>query len=203
MAGKYIMNSSERQQTAGEYVEWLRLALHEREIPANDRVRAAASCLAIAQDHHHAIVVLIENRLYASSFALMRVAFEAYLRGEWLALCAKDSEIRRFMKGWEPPHVGEFLQDLEKTPAFAEQVLSNVKRNLWQPMCAYTHTGGLHIQRWNTAEAVEPAYDPEEVAEVLAFAEIIASLSVIGVANLAQDEELANSVFQRFKSRTA
>jgi len=69
-------------------------------------------------------------------------------------------------------------------------------------MCAYTHIDGLHVQRWNTAEAVEPAYEPEEVAEVLAFAEIIASLSVIGVVNLAQDEELANSVFQRFKSPT-
>ncbi|MBU4263115.1 MAG: hypothetical protein KKC76_14770 [Proteobacteria bacterium] len=197
------MNSSERHRTAGEYVEWLRLALHEREIPANDRVRAAASCLAIAQDHHHAIVVLIEHRLYASSFALLRIAFEAYLRGEWLALCAKDSEIRRFLKGWEPPRVDTLLHDLEEPPAFSEQVLSNVKQKLWSVMCAYTHTGGLHVQRWNTVEAVEPAYAPEEVDEVLTFAEIIASLSVIGVANLAQDEDLANSVFQRFISRTA
>jgi len=34
-------------------------------------------------------------------------------------------------------------------------------------MCAYTHTGGLHVQRWNSETAVEPVYAPEEVEEVL------------------------------------
>lgn len=74
------MVAPERIRKAGEFVEWLRQSIHEQELPSNNRVRAAASCYAIAQDHHHAIVLLIENRLYASSFALIRLEFEAYKR---------------------------------------------------------------------------------------------------------------------------
>jgi hypothetical protein len=61
-----IMKSSERYRTAGEYVEWTRLAIHHRDVPSNERVRASLSCFAIAQDHHHAIVVLLKH---SSTFA--------------------------------------------------------------------------------------------------------------------------------------
>lgn len=33
------MISAERIQKAGEFVEWLRLSIHEQEIPSNNRVR--------------------------------------------------------------------------------------------------------------------------------------------------------------------
>ena len=89
------MLTDQQLDDANAYGEWLRLAVHERELPANDRVRASGSCLAIAQDHHHAIIVLLGARLYASSFALVRIAFEAYVRGEWLDLCASAADIRR------------------------------------------------------------------------------------------------------------
>ena len=69
-------------------------------------------------------------------------------------------------------------------------------------MCAYTHTGGLHVQRWITADSIEPTYDPDEIREVLFFAEIIASLAVIGFATLADDEVLAQSVLEQIKLRT-
>lgn len=195
------MTGSDRIRTAGEYVEWLRLAIHEREVPATERARASISCFAIAQDHHHAIAVLIEHRLYASSFALLRVAFEAFIRGEWLGLCAKDQEIHRFLEGCEPPKIRVLLEELERTPAFTDRVLSSLKEKVWTSMCAYTHTGGLHVQRWNTAEAIEPAYDPEEIESVLCFAEIIASLSVIGFATIVNDDALANSVLNQVKLR--
>ena len=63
---------------ANAYGEWLRLAVHEKSLPANNRVRAAGSCFGIAQDHHHAIIVLLDARLYASCFALLRVASDSY-----------------------------------------------------------------------------------------------------------------------------
>lgn len=196
-----LMLTDKQLNDAKAYGEWLRLAVHERRLPANDRVRASASCLAIAQDHHHAIVVLLGARLYASSFALIRVAFEAYVRGEWLALCAKDAQVQRFLKGREPPKMDPLLEELERTDAFKERALSHIKRRTWKSMCAYTHTGGLHVQRWNTADGIEPNYSAEEVLEVLRFADIIASLSVLGVVTLINDDSLAQKVLERFKAR--
>ena len=55
------MISQKRIEVAGEIVEWLRLAVHDLDVTANMRNRTAISCFAIAQDHHHAIVVLSVN----------------------------------------------------------------------------------------------------------------------------------------------
>lgn len=188
-------------EAATEYLNWIGAAIHECDLPATNRVRAAASCLAIAQDHHHAIVVLLDHNLYASSFALIRVAFEAYVRGEWLALCGTDDEIEKFIAGEEPPPFGVLLQQLEQTEAFKEQVLSRIKANSWRAMCAYTHTGGLHVQRWNTPEAIEPSYSQDEVREVLSFAETVGALAAVGVASLANDMAAAEKILAKLKER--
>ena len=193
--------SDKQLNDANVYGEWLRLAVHERRLPANTRVRAAAGCLAIAQDHHHAIVVLLDARLYASCFALLRVAFEAYVRGEWLALCATEKQIRKFLKGGEPPRIDDLLGALQKTEAFKEGRLAQIKKKNWRSLCAYTHTGGLHVQRWNTADGIEANYSLEELIEVLRFADIVATLSVLGVLSLANDVPASEKLLERFKSR--
>jgi hypothetical protein len=133
----------------------------------------------------------------------VRVAFEAYVRGEWLALCATDTEVRNFLKGKEHAKIDALLEALEETPTIQEQALSRIKKRTWKSMCAYTHTGGLHVQRWNTADAIEPNYPVEELLEALQFADIIASLSVLGVVTFMDDEVLAQKVLDRFKARMA
>ncbi|MBL8539522.1 MAG: hypothetical protein JNK68_04035 [Betaproteobacteria bacterium] len=190
-------------RSAGDYIDWLSQALLNIRLPANNRVRAAAACLAIAQEHHHSIVLLVKHSLYASSFALVRAAFEAYVRGEWLTLCAKDAQVCEFWKGREPPRIDALLEDLEKCPPFCEQVLSGIKGRHWKVMCAYTHTGGLHVQRWNTSEAIEPAYDGQEIQEVISFVEWIGSLSALAVARLAEDEALCDRVLCEWEKRSA
>jgi hypothetical protein len=188
---------------AVEYLNWIGQTIHDCDLPDTNRVRVAAGCLAIAQDHHHAIVILLDHDRFASAFALVRVAFEAYVRGEWLALCASDAEIEAFAQGREPPKFGILVEALEKTDAFKQQVLSHMKDQTWAAMCAYTHTGGLHVQRWNTPNAIEPSYDEVEQKEVLWFAESIGSLAVIGVAWLADDVQAAESVLAKLKERKA
>jgi hypothetical protein len=195
-----LMNSVIDSQTA-DYLNWLGQAIRGCNLPATNRVRAAAGCLAIAQDHHHGIVLLLDHQRYASSFALLRVAFEAYVRGEWLAVCASDDQIESFVQGDEPLKFWVLLKELEQTNAFKQMVLSKIKAQAWNAMCAYTHTGGLHVQRWNTPEQIEPNYSEDEVREVLSFAETIGSLAVIGVAWLANDADTAGKVLEKFKQR--
>jgi hypothetical protein len=92
---------------------------------------------------------------------------------------------------------------LEETPAFSEKVLSSIKARRWRAMCDYTHTGGLHVQRWNTPDAIEANYDDAEILEVLFFAEIVGSLSVLGFAQHAGDAELSLRVLEQVKQRAA
>lgn len=185
---------------AGEYVEWLRIQLHEKAIPSTNRTRAAVACFALAQEHHHSIVLLAQNRLYGSAFSLLRVAFEAYIRGEWLSSCARDEQVEEFVNGVEPPRLSLMIEQIEQFLAFSQQILSAVKKAHWQSMCAYTHSGGLHIQRWQTLFAVEPNYSSKEIDEVLSFAEIVGFLSGIAIASLANDEPTADRIFQQFNS---
>jgi hypothetical protein len=191
-----------RLASAGEYVEWLRVQVHEKTIPSTDRVRAAAACFALAQEHHHAMVLLAEHRLYGSAFSLLRVAFEAYVRGEWLNGCATDQQVELFLRGEEPPRIAMLVEQIERLPTFNAQTLSRVKQAHWPALCAYTHSGGLHTQRWQTSSAVEPNYSPEEVDEVLLFAEIIGSLSAIAITGFADDEQSASRILEQFKQRT-
>ena len=197
------MLTDKQLNDANAYGEWLRLAVHEKSLPANNRVRAAGSCLGIAQDHHHAIIVLLDARLYASCFALLRVAFEAYVRGEWLALCATDTQVRKFLnlKGWEPPKIDKLLEALARKDAFKEGRLSLIKKRNWKALCGYTHTGGIHVQRWNTSDGIEANYSTAELLEVLRFADIVSTLSVLGVLSLADDAETSEKLLERFKAR--
>lgn len=195
------MLTDKQLNNANAYGEWLRLAVHEKPLPENIRVRAAGCCLGIAQDHHHAIVVLLDSRLYASCCALLRVAFEAYVRGEWLALCATDTQVRKFWNGREPPKIDELLGALARKDAFKEGRLSLIKKRNWKALCGYTHTGGIHVQRWNTFDGIEANYSIAELLEVLRFADIVATLSVLGVLSLADDAETSEKLLDRFKAR--
>lgn len=188
-------------QAAVGYLNWLGEVIHNCALPATNRVRAAAGCLAIAREHHRAIVVLLDHDRFASAFALVRVAFEAYVRGEWLALCATDQQVDEFVHGEEPPCLRVLLEQLELTSGFKQQVLSKMKAQAWKAMCAYTHTGGLQVQRWNTPEGIEPNYEEDELKEVLSFAETIGSLATIGVAGLAGDVKVSETLLARFKER--
>ena len=200
---EHVLNAQELAD-AGDYVEQLRLLVHETQIHnAGYRERAAGGCLAIAQQHHHAIVFLIEHQLFASAFSLFRPLFEAYVRGEWLSLSAGEPAVAAFLKGREPPRIDCLLDELEMTDSFKEKTLSKFKLSAWRIMCDYTHTGGLHVQRWNTDAGIEPDYSRGEVLELLRFADVIASLTVSALARLIGNDELAFRALDLLKTRTA
>jgi hypothetical protein len=183
------------------FFEWLSNTIFDNPFQDTRRNRAAGSCFTIAQDHYHAILLLTQHQRYASSFSLLRVEFEAYIRGLWLYHCACDSEIERFLKGKEPPKIDVLLEAIEKTHAFSENQLSEIKEKFWKSMCGYTHTGGLHIQRWNSNEAIEPIYSDEEIIEVILFAELISAMSVLACAQLANNNILANKILEKMETR--
>ena len=195
------MLTADEVERAQKYVEELRLIVDGLTAPNNSRTRAAGSCFGIAQEHHDAIVRLSEWRLFAAAFALVRIEFEAYVRGEWLALCANDLVVEAFIEGKEPPKIDCLLAELEMLESFKQRVLSQIKQKTWKAMCAYTHTGGLQVQRWNTEEGIEANYSRGEILEVVKAADIIAALAVNGVVRLVGDERLASRALEALKKR--
>ena len=62
------------------------------------------------------------------------------MRGEWLALCADEEGVSRFLNGDGPPKFDCLIADLEASPYFEEKVLSQIKGKYSEAMCDDTLT---------------------------------------------------------------
>ena len=164
-----------------------------------ERNRASAACFGIALDHHAAMVLLIKNTFYSSSFALLRILFEAYLRGLWLKHCATDAQVSAFLQGGEPPK--GIIAEIEKKEAFTSKTLSLIKKKNWTAMCAFTHTGGQHLQRWQSQDGVEPTFEPEELEECLISAELFGAMAGLELVQLSKSGADGADILQWVKKR--
>ncbi|UUX95390.1 hypothetical protein LRS07_19605 [Aquabacterium sp. J223] len=146
------------------------------------------------------MVLLLEERRYASAMALLRPALESFLRGEWLAHCASEAQVDSFMSDEDPPKLRLLLDALEQVHPYEGGKLTALVRRHWDAMCSFTHTGGLHVQRWMTETAVEPAYTAEELLAALRLGELVGSLATVATAALAGRDDLGSLILGRWQS---
>jgi hypothetical protein len=189
----------ERISNAESFCVELHGLTNEIEMLETMKNRAASTCFVIAQDHHAAMVLLMKNTFYSSSFALLRSIFEAYLRGLWLKHCATEAQANEFFQGTEPPKT--MVAEIEETPDFSDSVLSRIKRKNWNTMCEFTHTGGLHLQRWQSHDAVEPKFDEEELEECLNCAELFGAMAGLELVQLKKSGDTGARVLELIKKR--
>lgn len=191
------MKISELIIKSEELIQWLNQHIDGIEISAEERIRLAAGCLDTALEHHQAILLLVARSLFGSAFALVRLLFEAYVRGIWLHRCASDSDLELFRIGKLDKKFGTLIEEIEGIDGFDEGVLSHAKLKSWSAMNSYTHTGFMQIVRRNTASAIEPNYTEDEILEVLNFANAIGLLSALEISHLSRSKELANSILEK------
>ena len=189
---------------AEQFVDTLSRLVSGTKLATNDRNRtsaaAAAALFGIAQDHHHAIVFLLKHTFYSSSTALLRSVFEAYLRGLWLKHCASDADFQKFMNG-KPKENRIMIAAIEALPEFGEGAFSSIKTYAWGPMCDFAHTGALHLQRWQSQNGIEQNFDSEEIEKFLNYSELFAVMSGLEVAQMSEDANIVESVFELIVKR--
>lgn len=109
------MRIKSRINASENFMNSLNEAIHDIEIQDPRHFGTAARYFAVACDHHHAIIILMQKTRYASSFALLRILFEAYTRGLWLYKCADDSEIRKIINSEKDfPRQYELVESIKK-----------------------------------------------------------------------------------------
>lgn len=188
---------------ANKVVEFVRAMTEILPVTPTKRSRVAVSCFVIAQGHHEAIVLLSEHEMFATSFSLVRVAFDAYVRGLWLSLCATDAEVEKFIAYGEPPSTERLVSAIDALPDYEEGFLSAYKKQNYKRLCDFTHTGGRQTQRWNRADVIEPNYPLEEVLEVMATSQSISLLTLLGIIGLVEDKEIAQTAIEQFRNLQA
>lgn len=151
----------------------------------------------IALEHQKSIVLLTAHHLYGSAAALVRLIFEAYIRGVWLLYCASEEELQQFKDDELDKKFYKLVDDVEKHEAFNVGTLSHVKEKSWKIMNSFTHSGFYQVVRRNKSGEIAPNYTDEEIKDVLETANSFAILTAVAIANMANNEELAKSVFKR------
>ena len=177
---------------------WVQERLDGRQLPGLPTIKRhqlASGCLHVAVEHSQAIIVLVEEKLFASALALVRPLFESYLRGTWLLNAATDAQIDdagrdRF------PSAGMMVDGLEKVGLS----LTDVKKQWWNTLCSYTHTGYQQIGARLTSEGLRSNYKDEEVEMALKMSSNFSLVTVMQFAALAKDESLARTALERITS---
>jgi len=195
----------QRVDQSEDLIHWIDRFLEGLSVPANDRAIIAAACQDIALEHHKAIVLSTRYLFHASAFGLVRLQFEAYVRGAWLRHCASDEEVARFKDRDKLDHnFGELVTALEGQEAFNVGVLSRIKAQSWKEMNSFTHTGLLQVVRRITSTKVEAMYPEEEVIGTLDFADSVALWSALAIVDvvlgdLEEKEKLAMQLLERME----
>ena len=168
------MSIKQRVEQSEDLIHWIDRFLEGLSVPANDRAIIAAACQDIALEHK-AIVLSTRYLFHGSAFGLVRLQFEAYVRGAWLRHCASGEEVARFIERDKLDHnFGELVTALEGQEAFNVGVISGIKAQSWKEMSSFTHTGLVQVVRRITSTKVEAIYPEEEVIGTLDFVDPVA-----------------------------
>jgi hypothetical protein len=161
---------------------------------ADGRNDLSIALFDIAIEHSKAIVLLFENSLYASSYALVRPMFESFIRAAWIQDCACDEQIARIRKKDDfPLSLGRMLESVEEAKNWPG-TLSNIKKVALKNMHSYTHGGSqLIARRFKNGDLVH-AIDSEELDGVKQFVAIIAFLSFNEIVFIAKTPNKDNFI---------
>lgn len=194
------MNIRDNIRKSEALIQWMDQRIDGLEISSDERTRISAACFDITLEHQKAIVLLVANQLIGTAFSLVRLLFEAYIRGLWLGKCASDQEIEKYKKNRLDKTFATLIQEIEQIEGFQEGVLSKAKTANWKAMNSYTHSGFFQSVRRNKDDTIEPNYDVDEILEVLGFTNSIGMLTALQVSLMAGDEEFAKDLLERSKT---
>ena len=169
------------------------------QLPNSKRLQLASACWHVTIEHAMAIVELVRATLHGSALALIRLMYEAYVRGMWLMYAATDEDIDRAGRDKFPPN-SVIVTALEKSPHFSAHPFSDLKNQSWERLCSFTHTGYQQIGARLTPQGLGYDYQDSEILEALLWADTIALAAAAAVAIEAQNDPLAQEVWRKIKS---
>jgi hypothetical protein len=162
----------------------------------------SGACLHASIEHGFAILVLVDEDLHGSALALIRLQFEAYVRGMWLAQCASDSEVDKAGHD-EFPKINSMIESLEKPGLLDSALLSTIKDGAWESLNSLTHTGYQQIGPRLNKYGIGSYFDDDQIRVALNWAEALTILCAVAFAGLAKDDQLALSALERARGVAA
>ncbi len=194
------MKTSKKIKLSIELSEWLGSRINGLRIPKDEKSILACSCFHLVIEHHRAILLLIDRKLYGSALALVRVLFESFIRGLWLQHCATPKELNLYANDKLELKFSDLLKNVEAVPGWDSGLFSNFKSNYWKPLNSFTHSGFLQTsQRFNGSTIVSD-YSDEDIYRTVSSIGAWTILTGIAISQLADDDTLAESILEKAKA---
>lgn len=182
-----------------QLANWIGDQIDGLPVKSDDRMRLSAGLINLSIAHHSGVVQLFDCRRFASALALVRPMIDSLVRSQWLVHLASDQEVQGFLDGDDPPSTLKIIQKLECEGFYDQGRLSAVVTPIWPAVCDFNHGGGRIVSRHLTADAVEPNFTDDELAEVLRAADSWALVSACALADLVGDRKLGEALVQHGK----
>src|SRR3990172_9140161 len=124
-----------------ELVKWINDNLScPYDLPSRNQ-QLAHPCFDLAVEHHAAICLLGESELFGSMYSLLRVEFEALVKGLWLRHVASSENIIKYENEDLNIGFGTILKLIENQLGIPTSVLLQLKSKQWEIFSSFTHTG--------------------------------------------------------------
>lgn len=166
------MNLLIKIEDAKNYSESLHKAISEVELTNKSTSSVMALRLfAIAHNHYEAIVLLMQNDLPSSSAALLRPLLESHIRGLWIWQCAKEIEINEIIENDEKfSSLSNLVAIVKNNTNLADFFpLADEYQKDIKALNDLTHTGIVHINKWNRSDVIEAKFSKDELDIILKF----------------------------------
>jgi hypothetical protein len=143
--------------------------LKDTPFPSDDRTSLVLAYVAIALDHQEAVIRLVDMKLCAPAFALLRLELETVFRGLWVNLIATDKQVMSIgQQGAEPfPRpFSKFATDLDTSYGAGELMSGFVTK--WKTLNGFAHSGLEQLgRRFREDGNIGSNYSDDMVSEVV------------------------------------
>lgn len=166
--------------------------LDDKPVGTDRRSALVVAYFDIALEHQAAVLVLVKNQLYGSASALIRPAFEAWLRAVWVAGCASDADVEKVADDNSFEFPSDMVKQIDEKYK-GDGFFAKIKKQSWKTMTGYSHPGQHAISRRFTGSTVKPNYEDGELIEIVHTSTLISlllfRLVVIGAGLSAESEK--------------
>jgi hypothetical protein len=163
---------------------------------ANTRNRLSGGCFDLALEYHIGVIELIESRVAACAFPLLRSLYEAHVRGVWLQFVAGDDDLENYQNGHAKP-LDKMVREISGHATWKDAGYAKFQAYAKNILDDYVHAGFRAVSRRISADAIEQTHDEDQEIEALEFANLLSLMSTQQIVFLAGNADIAASFHAR------
>ncbi len=175
-------------------------------VPNTERAMISIMMHSVVFDLQKAIFDLVNSGNFTSASALLRVMFEAHVKGVWIYSCASDKQIVQFKKdalksSRNPKNkldFGEMVDDIERAKPYLDGRLSEFKVQHWKGLNSLTHSGVLQCGYSFVNGEMKKAFSESYHKTMLDFANRFSIVSLGDVGKITSDAKILRTTVQLF-----